>query len=69
MNSNASRFSFPHHLPPKAALALFDCLTDLVDAVWQHYESVILDQIMRELNTPPDDGAKLHLDPEDDIPF
>jgi hypothetical protein len=53
MNSNASRFSFPPQLPPKAALALFDCLTDLVDAVWQHYESVILDQIMRELNTPP----------------
>jgi hypothetical protein len=69
MNSNASRFSFPPQLPPKAALALFDCLTDLVDAVWQHYESVILDQIMRELNTPPDDGAKLPLDPDDDIPF
>lgn len=69
LNSNASRFSFPPQLPPKAALALFDCLTDLVEAVWQHYESVILDQIMRELNTPPDDGAKLPLDPDDDIPF
>jgi hypothetical protein len=69
MNSNASRLSFPHHSPPKAALALFDCLTSLVDAVWQNYESVVLDQIMRELNTAPDDGAKLHLDPDDDIPF
>jgi hypothetical protein len=48
---------------------LFDWLTDLVDAIWQHYESVILDPIMRELNTPPDDGAKLPLDPDDDIPF
>lgn len=67
MNSNASRFSFPHHLPLKAALALFECLTDLVDAVWQHYESVLLDQIMSELNTHPDDGSKLDLD--DDIPF
>ena len=69
MNSNDSRFSFPHHLPPKAALALFEGLTELVDAVWQHYESVLLDQIISERNTPPDDDTQLPLDPDDDIPF
>ena len=69
MNSNDSRFSFPQHLPPKAALALFECLTDLVDAVWQHYQSVLLDQIISELNSPPDDDNTLPLDPDDDIPF
>ena len=69
MNSNVPRFSLPDHLPPKAALALFECLTDLVEAVWQHYESVLLDQIMSELNTPSQDCSKLYLDIDNDIPF
>lgn len=69
MNSNAPRFSVPGHLPPIAALALFYCLTDLVDAVWQHYEPVLLDQIIVEMNTPPDECSELDLDFDDDIPF
>ena len=67
MNPNTPRLSLPDHLPPEAALALFDCLTDLVEAVWQHYEPVLLDQILIELNTTPDVDDKLDFD--DDIPF
>jgi len=69
MNANAPRFSVPDHLPPKAALALFDYLTALADAVWQHYESVLVDQIMVEMNTPPDECDELDPDFDDDVPF
>jgi len=69
MNPNTPRAAFPDHLPPQAALALFECLTDLADAVWQHYEPVLLDQIISELYTPPDECSKFDLDPDDDIPF
>ena len=69
MNANLPRFSVPDHLPPKAALALFDYLTDLADAVWQHYESVLVDQIMDEMNIPPDECDELDPNFDDDIPF
>ena len=69
MNANAPRCSVPDHLPPKAALALFDYLTGLADAVWQHYESVLVDHIMAEMNTPPDECDELDPDFDDDIPF
>ncbi|MCI0745102.1 MAG: hypothetical protein L0Y58_06830 [Verrucomicrobia subdivision 3 bacterium] len=67
MDRNVVRFPLPDHLPPEAALALFDCLSDLLDAVWQHYEPVLLDQILHNQNAPPD----LHVEPEfdDEIPF
>ncbi len=67
MNRNTPRLTFPDHLPPEAALALFDCLADLVEVVWQHYEPVLLDQILNELNTTPDVDAELDFD--GDIPF
>ena len=69
MNAGVPRFALPDHLPPQAALALFECLTDLADAVWQYYEPVLLDQIMNELNSPPDECSEFDLDPEDQIPF
>ena len=69
MNANAPRFAVPDHLPPKAALALFDYLTGFADAVWQHYESVLVDQIMDEMNTPPDECDPLDPNFDDDIPF
>ena len=69
MSANAPRFSVPNHLPPKAALALFDYLTELADAVWQHYEPVLIDQIMDEMNTPPDECDELDPDFDDDVPF
>jgi hypothetical protein len=65
MHRNPVRFPVPAHLSPEAALALFDCLTELVDAVWQHYEPVLLDQIIRDQNDPPEDHTEL----DDEIPF
>lgn len=67
MHRSPHRFPFPDHLPPKAALALFDCLSELVEAVWQHYEPVLLEQIIRDLQAPPDDPFESELN--DDIPL
>jgi len=67
MDRKPDRFPLPDHLPPGAALALFDCLSDLLDAVWKRYEPVLLEQILHDQNAPPDHN----LDPEfdDEIPF
>jgi len=67
MKSHDLRLFVPDHLSPEVALALFDCLTDLVDAVWIHYEPVLLDQILNELHTTPELDAELDFD--DEIPF
>ncbi|MGH8550168.1 MAG: hypothetical protein ACRERU_16510 [Methylococcales bacterium] len=67
MNRNPSRFPLPDHLPPEAVPALFECLTELVDAVWQHYQPVLLDQIIHAMNAPPDHEIESDLD--DVIPF
>lgn len=67
MDRNPCRFRLPDHLPPEAALALFDCLGDLLDAVWQRYEPVLLDQILHNQNTPPDPNVEPEFD--DEIPF
>ena len=71
MNANTSRFSVPDHLPPQAALALFDYFTELADAVWQHYEPVLVDLIIADMNTPPDEYDEIEPDPDfdDDVPF
>ncbi|MGH8549343.1 MAG: hypothetical protein ACRERU_12245 [Methylococcales bacterium] len=67
MNRKPDRFPIPDHLPPESALALFECLSELVDAVWQHYETALLEQIIRGLNAPPDDDVEAL--PDDNIPF
>jgi hypothetical protein len=67
MDPKPTRFPLPDHLPPEAALALFDCLSDLLEAVWQHYEPFLLEQILRDLHAPPDDESEPEFD--DDIPF
>ena len=69
MNANTPRFSVPDHLPPKAALALFDYLSGLANAVWQHYEPVLVDLIMAEMNTPPDECDEIDPDFDDEVPF
>ena len=39
-------FHLPEDLPPKTAMALFDLLNELTDALWQHYESELMDLII-----------------------
>jgi len=41
-------FHLPDDLPPQTALALFDLLRGLIDALWQQYETELLELIMDE---------------------
>ena len=60
-------FHLPQDLPPKTALALFDLLCGLTDALWQQYESELVELIMDDLNAYP--AAQQAFDFNDDLPF
>ena len=60
-------FQVPQNLPPETALALFDLLSALTDALWQHYETELVELIMDDLNAYP--AAQQSFDFNDDLPF
>jgi hypothetical protein len=60
-------FQLPPDLPPKTALALFELLSGLTDALWQHYETDLVELIMEDLNAYP--ASQQSFDFNDDIPF
>ena len=60
-------FHLPDDLPPKTALALFDLLRGLIDALWQQYETELLALIMDEPEADLD--AQQAFDFNDDLPF
>ncbi len=62
-----STFQLPQDLSPKTALALFDLLSALTDALWQQYETELLELIMDDLNAYPADQSSF--DFNDDLPF
>ena len=43
-------FTVPEDLSPPVALALFEVLQDLTDALWQQYETDLVELIMQECN-------------------
>jgi hypothetical protein len=61
------RFQLPTDLPPKTALALFELLNGLTDALWQQYETDLVALIMDDLNAHP--AAQQSFDFNDDLPF
>ena len=60
-------FQVPGDLPPETAMALFDLLSGLVDALWQHYEIELVELIMEDLNQYP--AAQQAFDFDDGLPF
>jgi len=60
-------FHLPDDLSPETALALFDLLSGLTDALWQRYESQLVELIMDDLNAYP--PAQQAFDFNDDLPF
>jgi len=59
--------TLPLDWSPATALALFDLLNDLTDALWQHYESEITELTMAQRNQYPANQQTLDFD--DDLPF
>jgi hypothetical protein len=60
-------FTLPEDLSPPVALALFEVLQDLTDALWQQYETDLVELIMQERNQFP--ASQQVLDFDDDLPF
>ncbi len=60
-------FHLPDDLPPHTALALFELLSELTDAIWHQYEIDLVELICAEQDQPPDSQHSLDLD--DDIAF
>ena len=48
------RFHIPQDLSPHTAMALFELLSGFTDALWQHYETELVELITDELNQLPD---------------
>jgi hypothetical protein len=59
--------SLPEDLPPAVALALFETLDNLTNAVWTLYETDLIELMMAEHNQVP--PAQQVLDFNDDLPF
>ena len=57
----------PEDLPPVVALALFEALQNLTDAIWNLYETDLIGLMMAERNQVP--PAQQVLDFNDDLPF
>jgi hypothetical protein len=60
-------FTFPEDLSPPVALALFEVLQEMTDALWQQYETDLVELIMDELNASP--ASQQTFDFNDDLPF
>jgi len=60
-------FKLPQDLPPKTVMALFDLLSELTDALWQQYESELVELAIEELDHSPD--SQQAFDFNDDLPF
>jgi hypothetical protein len=60
-------FHLPQDLPPKTAMALFDLLSELTNALWQQYESELVELIIEELNHST--ASQQAFDFNDDLPF
>ncbi len=64
---NTPPFTFPADLSPPVALALFELLQNLIDALWQQYEIDLVELIMQECNQAP--ASQLVFDFDDDLLF
>ena len=64
---NPSPFAIPKHLSPQVALALFELLQELTDALWQHYEIDLVEQIRNDRDHVP--ASQQRFDFDDEIPF
>ena len=60
-------FPLPEHLSPPVALALFELLQDLSDALWQQYEIELVELIMSDRDQVP--ASQQNFDFDDEIPF
>jgi hypothetical protein len=47
-------FQLPESLPAQTAMTLFELVSDLAHAIWNQYESDLVEICIAESNQPPD---------------
>ena len=58
----------PDHWTPEQALAVYELLNDLAEAIWKRYDKVLIDYLAGDRH--PDDGSQSDLfDFDDPVPF
>ncbi len=57
----------PDDLSPETAMVLFEFLSELTNAVWDQYETELVELIMQERNQFP--ASQQTFDFDDEIPF
>ena len=62
---NHMPFHLPDDLSPELAMALFELLSDLTDALWRQYETALV-ELLTENHVPASQEA---FDFNDDLPF
>jgi hypothetical protein len=69
MNTLASRFTLqlPDYWTPEQALAVYDLLNDLAEAIWNRYEIPLVELLAPELD--PDAAQPDLFDFNDPLPF
>ena len=70
MNTLSSRFTLqlPDHWTPEQALAVYEFLTELADALWNRYEVPLIQLLAPELDQNNDSQLDL-FEFDDPIPF
>ncbi len=58
----------PDYWTPEEALAVYELLNDLADAIWNRYELVLIEQLRGELDDGDDSQPDL-FDFDDQLPF
>ena len=60
-------FPIPGNLTPNTAMALYELLNEMAEALWHQYESELVELAIEELDHCPDSQQALDFD--DDLPF
>ena len=70
MSTFSTRFTLqlPDHWTPQQALAVYELLSDLTDAVWKRYDIALIGLLAPELD-PDDPSQPDSFDFDDSIPF
>jgi len=60
----------PDHWTPDQALAVYEFLQDLIDTVWDRYDTDLIDLLGPDPEPPEEDDSPVDLDDSDEgIPF
>jgi len=67
--STRARFRAPDHWTPEQALAVYDLLNEMAEAVWNRYEIPLTELLTPEFDQRADTAQRDLFDLDDPVPF